>query len=311
MKKVTFLIVSFAYSFSFSQQQVGNGDMELWDNVGQSSEEPSNWNSFKTGQGSFASFASQQVQRSTAIRTGATGQYCVRVWSKSTLGIVANGNLTLGKINMGSSTPSDPANYNFSQTADANFSEALTTTPDSIVFWVKYTSANASDSARVHAIIHDSYDLRDPIDANSLPHVVASAELNYSRTSGSWVRKSVPFVYVPGSPAPTPAFILLTFTTNKTPGGGSANDEVLVDDIELIYNSTIGVETIDNQKEISAYYSTETGLVLNGGSNFLSIITMEGKVTCQGSIDQLNGTKLNTGIYFIQSANSAIKILVP
>ena len=43
------------------------------------------------------------------------GMYSARVYSKSTLGIVANGNLTLGRINMGSSTPSSPDNYNFTR----------------------------------------------------------------------------------------------------------------------------------------------------------------------------------------------------
>jgi hypothetical protein len=309
MKKITFLIVGFAFSFSFAQQQVGNGDMELWDNVGQATEEPSNWNSFKSGQGSFASFASQQVQRSTAIRTGATGQYCVRVWSKSTLGIVANGNLTLGKINMGSSTPSDPANYNFSQTADANFSEALTNSPDSLVFWVKFTPASGNPNARVHAILHDSYDLRDPLDANSTSHVISRAELNYPSTGGQWVRKSVPFVNQ--GPATSQQFILITFTTNQTPGGGAANDEVLIDDVQLIYNSTSGLESTYNQKEFTAYYSTESGLVINGSPTTISIITMDGKITHQGSIESLNGQKLNSGIYFIQTSNSSLKILVP
>ncbi len=309
MKKITFLIVGFAFSFSFAQQQVGNGDMELWDNVGQATEEPSNWNSFKSGQGSFASFASQQVQRSTAIRTGATGQYCVRVWSKSTLGIVANGNLTLGKINMGSSTPSDPANYNFSQTADANFSEALTNSPDSLVFWVKFTPASGNPNARVHAILHDSYDLRDPLDANSTSHVISRAELNYPSTGGQWVRKSVPFVNQ--GPATSQQFILITFTTNQTQGGGAANDEVLIDDVQLIYNSTSGLESTYNQKEFTAYYSAESGLVINGSPTTISIITMDGKITHQGSIESMNGQKLNSGIYFIQTSNSSLKILVP
>ena len=311
MKKITFLYLTLVFSFAEAQQQIGNGNMESWDNVGQSSEEPTNWNGFKSGQGSFTSFASQQVQRSTSIRSGATGTYCARVWSKSTLGIVANGNMTLGRINMGSTTPSDPANYNISLTADANFSEALTSAPDSLVFWVKYTAANASDSARIHAILHDSYDLRDPLDANSVPHVVARAERNYAKTNGSWVRVSVPFSYVAGAPAPTPAYLLVTFTTNKTPGGGSSNDEVLVDDVELIYNSTIGIESMEVKEEFSAYYSHETGLMLKGAATTLSVVTMEGKILSQGSIDKVNGTKLNSGVYFIQSDKSSVKILVP
>jgi hypothetical protein len=234
--KRTLLIASFGIFTLFSSiaQQLGNSDMESWDNIGSTNEEPSNWNSFKSGTGSLVGFASQQIQRSTAIRPGATGAYCARIWSKSTLGIVANGNMTLGQINMGSSTPTSTSNYNFSKTADANFSEALTASPDSLVFWVKFTAASGNSMARINAIIHDNYDLRDPLDANSNSHVVATATLNYSPTGGVWVRKSVPFNYT--GPATAPQFILATFTTNMTPGGGANNDEVLIDDIQLIYN---------------------------------------------------------------------------
>ena len=66
MKKVT--IASFLFtSFSFFAQQIGNSNMESWDNVGQASEEPTNWNSFKTAQGSFVSFGSQQLEQSTGF----------------------------------------------------------------------------------------------------------------------------------------------------------------------------------------------------------------------------------------------------
>jgi hypothetical protein len=236
MKKNLLAIGFVAYSLmGHAQQQIGNGDMELWDAVGSSSEEPQNWNSFKTASGSYNGFGSQQVQRSTAIRPGATGQYCARVWSKSTLGIVANGNLTLGRINMGSTTPADANNYNYTSITDPLFSEAITSSPDSLVFWVKFTAANGNSMARVHAVLHDSYILHDPIDANSTSHVVATAPLNYSPTGGVWVRKSVPFNYT--GPSTAPQFLLVTFTTNMTPGGGAANDEVLVDDIQLIYNN--------------------------------------------------------------------------
>ena len=295
--------------FSFSAQQIGNSNMELWDNVGASNEEPTNWNSFKSAQGSFTAFASQQIQRSTAIRTGATGQYCTRIWSKSIVGIVANGNMTLGKINMGSGTPSDPANYNISLTSDANFSEALSSSPDSLVFWVKYTAANASDSARIHAILHDAYDLRDPIDANSLPHVVARVEKNYAKKNGSWVRMSVPFDYLAGSPATIPAFLMVTFTTNKTPGGGSANDEVLVDDIELIYNS-VGIKEHEPES-FYANYDALSGLKIFGQIHSVHILNSNGTLVRSGTADELNGLVLKSGLYFLQSPLKTIKVLVP
>jgi hypothetical protein len=309
MKKVT--IASFLFtSFSFFAQQIGNSNMESWDNVGQASEEPTNWNSFKTAQGSFVSFGSQQVQRSSAIRPGASGQYCARVWSKSTIGLVANGNMTLGKINMGSTTPDNPSNYNISLTADPNFSEALTSTPDSLVFWVKYTAANANDSARVHAILHDAYDLRDPLDANSIPHIVARAERNYGKTNGSWARISVPFNYVVGSPALSPSFILITFTTNKTPGGGSNNDEVLIDDVELVYNSSV---SISENKSESFYvnYNVSSGLEIFGKEMTVNIVDTKGVTIKNGNTEDLKGLILKSGLYFVQAPTKTIKVLVP
>ena len=309
MKKVT--IASFLFSsFSFFAQQIGNSNMESWDNVGQASEEPTNWNSFKSAQGSFTAFASKQVERSTAIRSGATGQYCARVWSKSTLNIVANGNMTLGRINMGSTTANDPNNYNISLTSDVNFSEALTSSPDSLVFWVKFTAANANDSARVHAILHDNYDLRDPIDANSASHIVATAERNYAKTNGSWTRISVPFNYVVGSPALNPTFILVTFTTNKTPGGGSNNDEVLIDDVELIYNSSVSIS--ENKSEsFNAHYNVSSGLEIFSHETNINVVDSRGVMVKNGKPEDLNGLILNSGLYFVQAPTKTIKVLVP
>jgi hypothetical protein len=309
-KKFTIASLLFTSFSFFAQQQIGNSDMELWNNVGQATEEPTNWNSFKSAQGSFTSFASQQLQRSTSVRTGASGQYCARIWSKSTLGIVANGNMTVGRINMGSTTPSDPNNFNISLTADANFSEALTTSPDSLVFWVRYTAANANDSARVHAILHDAYDLRDPLDANSIPHIVARAERNYGKTNGSWARITVPFNYVVGSPALGPSFILITFTTNKTPGGGSNNDEVLIDDVALIYNSSVSIS--ENKSEsFNAHYNVSSGLEIFSQETNINVVDSRGVIVKNGKPEDLNGLILNSGLYFVQAPTKTIKVLVP
>ncbi|MBU3661170.1 MAG: hypothetical protein FGM14_14955 [Flavobacteriales bacterium] len=309
MKKITLNILLFSSLGVFAQQQIGNSSMESWDNVGQTSEEPTNWNSFKTGTGGLSSFGSQQVGRSTSIRSGASGSYCARIYAKSTLGVVANGLLTVGQVNMGSSTANSPDNYNFTKTADENFSEALTSTPDSIVFWVKYTPINASHQARVHAILHDSYDFRDPIDANSAPHTAARAELNYGTTGGNWVRKSVPFVYEAQIPAVNVEYILVTFATSSTPGGGSANDEVLLDDIELIYNS-VGINE-QVAKTFKAFYSNENGLVIKGENANFELVNLSGATERVGDLNALNGLHLNTGIYFLKSGNSVVKILVP
>lgn len=294
--RISTYLLFFTASSLVAQQQIGNGNIESWDNIGTSNEEPSNWNSFKSAQGGFTGFASQQIQRSTAIRPGATGQYCARVWAKSTLGIVANGTMTLGRINMGSTTPSSPDNYNISKIADANFSEAITTNPDSIVFWVKFTAASGNSLARINAVLHDNYELRDPIDANSTSHVVATATLNYPPTGGVWVRKSVPFIY--SGPSTNTQFLLATFATNQTPGGGANNDEVLIDDVELIYNpvnqpiianddavttsqdiaAVISVLSNDTDPE-NAINSSSLSIVSNPANGTVSVNTTTGQIT--------------------------------
>jgi len=311
MRKIYATTFIFFFLFSPVAQQLGNSDMELWENVGQATEEPDNWNSFRTAQGPLTAFASQQIQRSTLVRTGASGQYCARIWAKSTLGVIANGVMTLGRVNMGSTTVTDPNNYNISLTANPNFSEALAFSPDSLVFWAKFTAAGSTDSARVHAILHDSYDVRDPIDANSLPYVLAIAERNYAKTNGSWVRISVPFNYIPSTNV-SPAFLLITFATNKIPGGGTNNDEVLLDDIELVYNSSAELPSESMvSSDFFTSYSENEGLNISGEEDYFRVISLCGKVFRAGTADQLNGLKLMSGLYVIQSSKSSTKILVP
>jgi hypothetical protein len=236
MKKqlLSILLVGTSLS-SWSQVQIANSNFELWETVA-SGEEPTNWNSFLSAGGSLSWAATDQCESSTDVRPGTTGTKSLRIFSNSVLGVIANGNCTVGKINMGSASPSNASNYNSSIIADANFSEAIDVQPDSVVFWAKFTpaSGNTTDSARIATIIHDNYEFRDPSDANSLPHIVGTAIRNFAKTDGNWVRMAVPFTY--SGPASTPAFILLTFATNKTPGGGTDNDILLIDDMELIYN---------------------------------------------------------------------------
>jgi len=229
---LVFIGVISAASVLFGQTQIGNSTFENWESTSNELHEPVNWNSFKTASGSWSSFGGQQMDWSTDIRPGSTGTKSVRIWSNSVLGIIANGNVTLGQINMGSTTANDPSNYNYTKTSDANFSESLTDTPDSIVFWVKYVPINGASQARASIILHDNYNFKDPNEVGGI-NTVATAILNYGATGGNWVRKSIPFNYVS---ATANTHILITFTSNMTPGGGSNNDQVWIDDIELIYN---------------------------------------------------------------------------
>ncbi len=306
IKFYTFILSLFS-TFALFSQQITNGSMEEWDNLGASNEEPTNWNSFMTATGGLAFFGSQQVEQSTDVPASSTGMYSARAFSKSTLGIVANGNLTLGRINMGSSTPSSTDNYNFTSTSDPDFSQVLTAMPDSLVFWVKFNASSSTDSARVRAVIHDNYDYRDPTDAASEPYTVAVTSLNYEQTNG-WERKAIAFDYV--GPSTTPEFILITFTTNMIPGGGSAGDEIFVDDVELIYNSTTGMDTDELDRWIG--YSSLSGLQFSTdftNGEVITVYNLMGKEIHKGSVEALKGLVFESGMFIVKHATGISKIV--
>ncbi|MDG1331942.1 MAG: T9SS type A sorting domain-containing protein [Crocinitomicaceae bacterium] len=258
MKRILLLSLSAVLAGNVSAQgQIGNSDMENWEVVAGNDEEPVNWNSFLTAQGSLTQFAANQIMETGNVRPGSTGSSSARIWTRDAgFNVKANGNMTCGRINMGSITPSNTDNHNISLTADPLFSEALTDTPDSIVFWVEYNAGNGGSQARMKATLHDDFDYTDPETGTSADHIMATAELNYSPTNNVWVRMSVPFVY--SGPATTNTFILVTFASNSTPGGGDVDDEVFIDDIELIYNSTGGPTDTDGDGVTDTDEATDT-----------------------------------------------------
>ncbi|MEI6851954.1 MAG: PCMD domain-containing protein [Bacteroidota bacterium] len=243
---LTTLCLSMFAGRTNAQTTINNGGFETYDSYGTTSVEPTNWNSFMTADATILTQfgKKQRLNRSDVKRPGTVGSYSVVIWSTNELGTIANGNLTTGKINMGSTSPTNSANYNFTKTSDANFKHPFIGHPDSLVVWVRYKPASNSttETARVHAVIHDNYDVRDPADGGSTTHLVGDATLNFTKTNGLWVRKSIPFVYAGAST--TPLYILISMTTNSTPGGGSAGDSLYIDDMEVIYNPTLTTGTI-------------------------------------------------------------------
>ena len=238
------LLVAFLFTSNliFAQYQLTNSGFEDWESVSQSSksgQEPTQWNSFITMQTKsslYNSARANKVESSTDVRPGTTGTKSAKIWSTSVIGVVANGNLTTGRIYGGSMTASDASgNYNFSDpSSDAAYKHSFAGKPDSIATWLKFVPSSISTEARVSAIIHENSRYQDP-EATTYSNVVAKAQTNFFPTSDKgWQRISVPFVYEGNK---TPAYILVSYTTNKTPGKGSANDALYIDDAEMIYNS--------------------------------------------------------------------------
>lgn len=219
-----------------AQTQIGNSNFEAWESTTSEIAEPVNWNSFKSASGSWNSFGGQQMNRSTSVRPGSTGIYSSRIWARNAgFGVVAQGNMTLGRIEMGSTTASSSSNYNYSSTGSGTYSEAFTDRPDSVVVWVRYKPANtgAGHLARISTVIHNNTNnYKDPNDVAGA-NTIATAILNFPYSGGNWQRLSIPFTYV-GTPA-NAAFILTTIATNNIPGGGTVNDSLYIDDMELVY----------------------------------------------------------------------------
>ncbi|MDF3028179.1 MAG: hypothetical protein K0S23_2486 [Fluviicola sp.] len=218
-----------------AQTQIGNSNLEAWETSTSEIAEPVNWNSFKTASGSWASFGGQQMDRSTNVRPGSTGSYSARIWSRSVLGVIAQGNMTLGRIEMGSTTASSTSNYNYSSTGSGTYSEAFTDSPDSVIIWVKYkpTNTGAGHMARISTVIHNNTNnYQDPWHVAGA-NTIATAMVNFPYSGGNWQRISIPFTYV-GTPS-NAAFVITTITTNNIPGGGSAGDTLHIDDMQLVY----------------------------------------------------------------------------
>jgi hypothetical protein len=298
---------------SVKAQNINNGGFENWENLGSATEEPNDWNSFKTASGTLSSFGVQQIKRSADVRAGASGTYSAVIWSREAFTIIANGNMTTGQVNMGNVDPANANNYNITHTADANFNEAFTDLPDSLVFWTKFKPANAggTDSARMRAVYHDTYDYRDPTasDVNAPNHVFASATLHFATTSSQWVRKAVPFNYT--GPAASGSHILITFTTNKNAGGGSDGDSLFIDDLEMIYNGIGIIEpNMTNQFSVFADQATNQLVVKlnfdNLSNTTICIYSINGQLIkksekeIQQSTEHFDLNIIDKGIYIVE-----------
>ncbi|MBQ6978387.1 MAG: hypothetical protein IJQ18_07125 [Paludibacteraceae bacterium] len=238
---------------------ITNGDFEgNWSN-----NEPQGWHGFNTvtGNSILVSQAknAEQLTQSNEKRPGSTGSHSALIKTKSIYGNNANGNCTNGQINAGSTTATDASgNYNFSDPNNNGYNTAFVGQPDSLVFWAKYIPAdqnpnNSVNKARAHAVITTNARYQDPESSDYSSVKIADAGINYSATSSmGWQRLSVPFTYTSVDPSRA-AYMLITFTTNMTPAGGSAYtkggglfgggtfypDNVYLDDAEMIYNHSL------------------------------------------------------------------------
>lgn len=224
--------------------QIPNSDFENW----ASTNEPGNgWNSFASAEGDYAGAASMSPAPQKV--EGYESSSAVKLTSKDLWIAKANGNLTTGTVNMGNMSPKSDKNYNFTNLdKDGHYLE-LAGIPDAVSCMAKFKSGG-SPNGRGMFILHNECEYRDPELASDADKKIASAAIIIPETS-DWKQFSASFEYT-GIAQIGKQYLLASFTTNPEPGG-SANDELIIDNVELIYYSELASLTFDGQ----SYYQED------------------------------------------------------
>ena len=231
--------------------QFDNRGFEQWTNR---ASEPTHWHSGGTADGSYSNYLPDNlIVSSTQTRPGSTGNKSVRLVPKEVGFLwwtyVANGCLTNGRMHAGDTDPDGSGNYNYTQRSENGFNTSINQLPDSLSVWVCFRSQSTSHKAQVKAVVHGDADYQIKANGTEDPanmHV-ATADQRFTRTAANggaynWTRLSIPFVN--NGPCTDVRYILFMATTNESPGTGSTNDDLFVDDVLLIYNPSLSLNQL-------------------------------------------------------------------
>ena len=269
-----------------SGYQLPNQSFEAWHTSSENYVEPNGWHSFESATGGFAGLAGHHLKKSSDAHSGDASACII---ATSLFGIIANGTMTTGRLNAGSMSATSTDNNAYLDTSkkdvDGNgdpFYIPLYSRPDSVAVWVKFKQGKATADhpyATISAAITDGTYYQDP-ENKTYTNVVAKAKNNkIATTGGKWVRVSAPFVYTKN--AVEPQAVLITVSTNADAGQGSEDDEVLVDDIALVYNAKVTSLKIKGQ-DVAGFSpdKNEYEMELNGVITADDIeLTVDGKAT--------------------------------
>ena len=298
----------------FAQEQVyqlQNSGFENWEGVQYNSrkgEEPINWSSFMTMTGNFITVPFAAYEQVTKNTDSHSGNYSAYIFARDVSGIaIAQGNLTTGCINGGSTTASDGANnYNYTNENVKGQAMYFTGRPDAMRVWLK---GKTKETTKISAYLHEKGYYQDPNDKNTdkLVGLIASAAGTPNITA-DWALYTVDFDYASED---RPYYALISFATCSTPGGGSASDYMYIDDVEMIYNSELAKATYngeeivfeDGKGTVDALYDEEKlALTSNGVAANIetSFDEAEAVLTVTVKGDNISEDPTNQHIYTIQ-----------
>jgi len=289
MKQIFTILFSVLFFTVNAQQQIENAGFENWEDAGTVSDEPVDWSSIKTAD-ALAGLAPEVWSQSTDAHSGS---YSIKLENISSFGIVANGIITTGRIH----ADLNPENgYVFTDVADAQWNSPFTDLPDSLVGWFKYTPSG-SDAGKAQVVLHTGAAQNpDPAFTNW----VGEARFDFSGTTSSWTRFSVPFTYYNAN---TPAYLLAVLVAGDSTVS-VAGSIALFDDLELIYNTPASINEVEN--DIANVYVSNNYLNINFNETMnevstAQIIDISGRVVWEQKINSVNTYKkqipVNAGMY--------------
>ena len=267
--------------------QLKNSGFEDWHTATLSSmmgtasgDEPNNWHdmlSCSYGNPVIGYFAAYNpfVFKTDTVRPGSAGKQAALLRSFEIFGIVANGTLTTGRLNAGSTTAEDLSNHAYLDMSktdkDSNgdpFYQTICGTPDSVAVWMAFKQGTPNASypyATISAALTDGTYYQDPdtIAYNNVRALAKDTTVATTFTTGApvWKRVAVPFKMVDGNVEGKA--LLLTMATNAKPGKGST-DSLYVDDLSLIYNTPDVSDITYKGTTISGFNAATTRYTLTG-----------------------------------------------
>lgn len=285
---------------AIAQNQLENPGFEQWEDILASEtdtiREPVDWSSLKTSDDPNLSTLAPDV--CTRSHDAHSGEYSIKLTNVQSF-IIANGVASNGRMHA-SITPGD--SYIYTDPEDGKWNTPFTGRPDSIAGWVNY-APQGGDNLQIQVILHKGYGQRpDPESAaNWIADAVYTAPLN---TKGEWVRFSQPFTY---NHETIPEYVLVILNSGNgfEPVAGSV---LLVDDLEMIYNTPQSNANRLKQTEAYLYAVDKHLLILKGldHSHFQSVNVFDfsGKLLWSARLtsDQIDiaPAHLDKGIYLLK-----------
>ncbi len=254
------------------------------------SDEPNGWHTFMSATGdwksSVAGVTHTWISDDVRNDADATSKQSVKIASSAVklFGVPiasANGTITTGRLQAGSTTAENPKNCSFLDFSHTEvdgkgdpFYTVLNNKPDSLKAWVKFHAGkdNKNPTATISALLTTGEYAQDPDDGTHTANIIAKANTDAISSTDEWQQITLPFVYSNTEAMPKAA--LVTISTCAVPSGGSMSDSdpdiLYVDDVELVYKA--GIKSIKfNNEDISDKFDEDGNLKNNDYDKSLSL----------------------------------------